>query len=431
MSIDSTSGDSPPEGTGPAESLDFANHMQDLVVRFDPRLRHTFVNKVIKRITGLAPETFLGKTNQELGMPEALVTQWDQALQTVFQSGHASEVSFSYTGPDRVHQITSALLPEKDPDGHVRSVLSIGRDTTELATMRAQLQAHAQQRAEAAAALASPGLSALGAELREGHFRAIVESSDDAIITKTLDGRVTSWNPGAQRMFGYTEAEMLGKSMLLLFPKDRRDEEVFILERLAEGERVDHFETVRVCKDGHLMEVSVSLSPIRDAAGQVVGVSKIARDISQARQQQQRLLMALDATGDALWDWDMRSGRVFRTPQYYVLTGCSEDTQDFEFFKRSVHPDDLARAMQTIEAHLRADTERLDFEYRLHTAPGAPVKWLHTKGRVIERDAYGNPMRMLGTLSDISPRKAAEQLAAQLQARLQDALRVPRDGTPP
>jgi PAS domain-containing protein len=194
---------------------------------------------------------------------------------------------------------------------------------------------------------------------------------------------------------------------------------------------VDHFETVRVCKDGHLMEVSVSLSPIRDAAGQLVGVSKIARDISQARQQEQRLLMALDATGDALWDWDMRSGRVFRTPQYYVLTGSSEDTQDFEFFKRSVHPDDLARAMQTIEAHLRADTERLDFEYRLHTAPGAPVKWLHTKGRVIERDAYGNPMRMLGTLSDISPRKAAEQLAAQLQARLQDALRVPRDGTPP
>lgn len=126
MSNHSISGDSPAEGegTGPAESLDFANHMQDLVVRFDPRLRHTFVNKVIERITGLAPETFLGKTNQELGMPQALVTQWDQALQTVFESGRASEVSFSYVGPDRVHQITSALLPEKNPDGHVRSVLS-------------------------------------------------------------------------------------------------------------------------------------------------------------------------------------------------------------------------------------------------------------------------------------------------------------------
>jgi PAS domain S-box-containing protein len=402
-----------------AESLDFANHMQEVVARFDPRLRHVFVNKVIQRITGLAPEAFVGKTNRELGMPEDLVAQWDEALHGVFRSGVASEVSFSYAGLDRVHQITSALLPEKDATGQVRSVLSIGRDTTELAELRAQLKEQLQQQAQQqaqqsvqpkvqpAVPLSSPGLAALEPALREGHFRAMVESSDDAIISKTLDGLVTSWNTGAQRMFGYTEAEMLGKPMLRLFPNGRRDEEVFILERLAEGERVDHFETVRVCKDGHLVDVSVSLSPIFDAAGRVVGASKIARDISLQKRQQQRLQMVLDATGDGLWDWDLRTGRVFRTAQYYALIGSSEDTEDFEFFKRSIHPDDLGRVLQTIEAHLRGASDRLEFAFRLHTAPGVPVKWLQTRGRVTERDAYGNPVRMLGTLSEISASRPA------------------------
>lgn len=114
-------------------------------------------------------------------------------------------------------------------------------------------------------------------------FRAIVSSSDDAIISKTTDGIITSWNAGAERLFGYTSAEAIGQPMLLLFPPDRRDEEPQLLARIARGERVEHFETVRRRKDGRLIEVSVSLSPMRDGNGRVVGASKIARDISRAK----------------------------------------------------------------------------------------------------------------------------------------------------
>lgn len=113
------------------------------------------------------------------------------------------------------------------------------------------------------------------------HFWAIVQGSDDAIISKTVDGLVTSWNSGAQSIFGYTEHEMLGKPLLVLFPPDRLYEEAYILKQVLSGIRVDHFETERLHKNGHRINVSVTISPIRDRHGAVVGVSKIARDMTQ------------------------------------------------------------------------------------------------------------------------------------------------------
>ncbi len=117
---------------------------------------------------------------------------------------------------------------------------------------------------------------------------AIVESSDDAILSKDLNGIITSWNDGAQMLFGYTAEEMVGKSVMLLIPKDRSNEEPGILDRIRRGERVKHYETVRVRKDGSFVEISLSVSPIKDADGRVVGASKIARDISERKQAQAR-----------------------------------------------------------------------------------------------------------------------------------------------
>jgi PAS domain S-box-containing protein len=118
---------------------------------------------------------------------------------------------------------------------------------------------------------------------------AIVESSDDAIVGKRLDGTIVSWNDGAQRMFGYTAAEILGESVLKLFPPELRDEEPEIIRRLSRGERVDHYETIRVRKDGTRINVSLSVSPIRDEMGLVVGAAKIARDITQQKHIEARL----------------------------------------------------------------------------------------------------------------------------------------------
>lgn len=116
-----------------------------------------------------------------------------------------------------------------------------------------------------------------------GWLAAIVESSDDAVVGKTLDSVIRSWNAAATRIFGYQPAEAIGQTVYLIMPRERYDEEPKIIEQLRRGERIDHFETVRLRKDGTRIEVSLSVSPIRDATGRIIGAAKIARDISEAK----------------------------------------------------------------------------------------------------------------------------------------------------
>lgn len=126
------------------------------------------------------------------------------------------------------------------------------------------------------------------AEEKSAKLGAIVESSDDAIISKTLESVITSWNDSAQRMFGYTADEIIGQTIYKLIPPDRQDEEPRILARLTKGERVEHFETKRVTKEGKLIDVSLTISPVKDRQGNIIGVSKIARNITEKKLEEQR-----------------------------------------------------------------------------------------------------------------------------------------------
>jgi PAS domain S-box-containing protein len=126
------------------------------------------------------------------------------------------------------------------------------------------------------------------AEERSAMLAAIVDSSDDAIISKNLKGIITSWNLSAQRIFGYCAEEMIGESIIKLIPKDRLEEEPKILSMLKIGQRVDHFETKRVTKMGRLIDVSLTISPVKNAAGKIIGLSKIARDITDKKLEEQR-----------------------------------------------------------------------------------------------------------------------------------------------
>jgi PAS domain S-box-containing protein len=130
-------------------------------------------------------------------------------------------------------------------------------------------------------------------EALRNQYAAIVESSDDAIVAKTPQGVITSWNRGAERVFGYPAAEAIGRPMLMLFPEGRLDEETDILKTIARGESVDHFETVRVRKDGTSIDVSATISPIRNESGEIIGASKIARDISERKRAEKKLLMQM------------------------------------------------------------------------------------------------------------------------------------------
>lgn len=126
------------------------------------------------------------------------------------------------------------------------------------------------------------------AEERSAKLAAIVESSDDAIISKTLDGRITSWNPAAERLFGYKASEMIGQPISRLIPEDRREEEPQIIERLKQGGHMEHFETQRITREGKLVDFSLTISPIRDAEGRIIGASKIARDITEKKRDEIR-----------------------------------------------------------------------------------------------------------------------------------------------
>jgi PAS domain S-box-containing protein len=127
------------------------------------------------------------------------------------------------------------------------------------------------------------------AEEARARLAAIVESSEDAIVSKTLDGVILSWNAGAERLFGYTPHEAIGRPITLIIPPDRQDEEHEILARIARGDRVEHFETVRVSKQGRRIDISLTVSPVRDRAGRIVGASKIARDITDRKRAEEAL----------------------------------------------------------------------------------------------------------------------------------------------
>ena len=154
-------------------------------------------------------------------------------------------------------------------------------------------------------------------------LRALIDSSDDAIISKTLDGIITFWNRGAERIFGWTAAEAVGRHITLIIPEERHAEADDVLARVRRGERVEHFETIRVARNGQRLNISLTVSPIKDDAGRIVGASKIARDITPERRgeiTQARLAALVDSSDDAIvsktldgviTSWNAGAERIF------------------------------------------------------------------------------------------------------------------------
>src|SRR5579863_4189820 len=145
---------------------------------------------------------------------------------------------------------------------------------------------------------------------------AIVASSDDAIVSKTLEGLIQSWNAGATRIFGYEESEVIGKPITIIIPPELHEEERRILDLVRHGERVDHFDTIRLTKDGRRIAISLTVSPVRDSRGVIIGASKVARDISERKRAEQILLESerrLAAEAAALARLNELSTRLWRT----------------------------------------------------------------------------------------------------------------------
>lgn len=251
-------------------------------------------------------------------------------------------------------------------------------------------------------------------ELAPYWLAALVESADDAIISKTLDGIITSWNRGAERIFGYTPDEVIGKPVTILIPEEYLDEEPAILAKLKAGDRIEHYETIRVRKDGTLLNISLTVSPIIGPGGQIIGASKIARDITDARKAREaldeyatRLNLALAASHLGDWSWDAKTdevtlsdtaARIFNVPSGERLT--------WTHLRKMLRTEDSKRAKLAVERALenRAD---YDIEYRLKRTNNGDI-WIAAKGRGIY-DKDGTVLGMLGFVQDITSRKTTEE----------------------
>ncbi len=261
------------------------------------------------------------------------------------------------------------------------------------------------------------------AETAQSRLAAIVESSDDAILSKTLDGVITSWNASSERMYGYTAAEVLGKPVSIIIPKERAGELTEILTKIRRGEVIEHLETMRVRKDGTPVEVSLTISPVKDAKGRLIGASTIARDISERRraekavhESEQRLLAIANTASDAIITIDEDSRILFINAAAIKIFGYTSEemigcslTMLMPDYLRRAHEQALGNYVETGERHISWESIEL---------PG-----LHKTGREIALEVSfaefkkDNKHYFTGIARDITERKRIEEAMRESEER--------------
>ena len=265
-------------------------------------------------------------------------------------------------------------------------------------------------------------------ELRQ--MAAIVESSEDAIVGQNLDGIITSWNKGAERIFGHSSKWIVGQPQSILVPPEHENELQAIRERIQRGEYVDHFETVRKTKDGRRIFVSLTVSPVKDETGKVVGVASIARDITERkkaevarRTSEENLKRAQAVAHIGSWYLNIPRDELLWSDETYQIFGISPGTpMTYEKFLAVVHPDDRDLVNRAWSAAMRGAPYEL--EHRIIV--GGHTKWIRESAE-LEFDAEGHVATGIGTAHDITERKQAEEALRASEARTRMILDTAND----
>jgi PAS domain S-box-containing protein len=255
---------------------------------------------------------------------------------------------------------------------------------------------------------------------------AVVSSSDDAIISKTLEGVITSWNRGAERLFGYPAEEVIGRPILIIIPSERRDEEEEILRRLALGEHIEHFETVRCAKDGRRLDASLTISPVRDPAGRIIGASTVARDITERkraadrlRESEARFRFLSESIPSIVWSADANGRVAYVNQRGLEYFGITEDERVQQPQGHLLHPEDRERCIGAWHRAVR-EGSNFEIEARSRRYDGA-YRWFVTRA-VPFRAVNGPILSWFGVSMDIHEQREMQEALRQADRRKDEFL---------
>jgi len=372
----------------------FALDQHAIVATTDVQGTITYVNDKFCAISKYSRDELLGQNHRILNSGHHSKTFFQQ-MYHIIADGQVWRGEICNRAKDgSIYWVDTTIVPFLEADGKPRQYMAIRADITERKRME---------------------------EMRE-RLAAIVDSSDDAIISKDLNGIITAWNHGAEKIFGYSSREAVGKPMLMLFPPDRVHEEPEILARIRHGESVNHYETVRIRKDRMRIDLSATISPIRDSSGAIVGASKIARDITERKRAEAALseqAKVLDLAQVMVRDPE---GRIVSwskgTEKLYGYTG----EEAVGYLSHELLQTQFPEPLELIERKLAAaGTWEGELTHRKRDGSHVVVASVW----VLHRDSAGDPVRVLEANTDVTLRKQAEQqLAGQTEElrRSQQAL---------
>jgi PAS domain S-box-containing protein len=261
-------------------------------------------------------------------------------------------------------------------------------------------------------------------ELAVLRLAAIVESSDDAIAGLNLDGKITSWNKGAEKIYGYMASEIIGDHVSLIVPKNKTHEIYDILDKIQKNSRIRHYETYRTRKDGKDIPVSISVSPIIDFEGDLIGTSVITRDISQRKkylkaiqESEARFRYASLATSDSIYDWNLKTNEVWRNETYQKLFCPGEPIgKDNKWFASKLHPNDRDRVLSSVKEAVKLEKDLWKGAYRFQKIDGEYC-YVEDYGFIIHDDE-GRPVHIIGAMTDVTERvKSQEMMEIKVKER--------------